>query len=55
MRKWWRGHHGRLLQLWGAGIACSLLVIGAAAMGYLEFPQVPTRDLMLRIRSAICL
>jgi CHASE2 domain-containing sensor protein len=45
------GHRSRLLQLWGVGIACSLLVTGASAMGYPEFLQVPTLDLMLRIQG----
>jgi adenylate cyclase len=33
------------------GIACSLLVTLASAMGYLEVLQVPTLDLMLRIQG----
>jgi hypothetical protein len=34
---WWQVHRARLFQLWGVGIACSLLVTGASALGYLEF------------------
>jgi CHASE2 domain-containing sensor protein len=45
------GHRSRLLQLWGVGIACSLLVTVASAMGYLEFLQVPTLDLMMSLQG----
>jgi adenylate cyclase len=52
MRAWWLAHRGRLLQLWGVGIACSLLVTGASAMGYLEFLQAPMLDLIMGLRRA---
>src|SRR5919108_5204293 len=52
MKHWWRGHHHRLLQLWGVGIACSLLVTGASAMGYVEFLQAPILDLIMGLRRA---
>jgi CHASE2 domain-containing sensor protein len=51
MKDWWRGHRSRLLHLWGVGIACSLLVTAASAMGYLEFLQVPTLDLMMSLQG----
>src|SRR3989475_6957822 len=51
MKHWWRGHHSRLLQLWGVGIACSLLVTAASAMGYLEFLQVSSLDLMMSLQG----
>ena len=51
MKDWWGGHRSRLLQLWGVGIACSLLVTVASAMGYLEFLQVPTLDLMMSLQG----
>jgi CHASE2 domain-containing sensor protein len=51
MKDWWRRHRSRLLQLWGVGIACSLLVTAASAMGYLEFLQVPTLDLMMSLQG----
>src|SRR5919108_6267471 len=51
MKHWWRGHHHRLLRLWGVGIACSLLVTAASAMGYLEFLQVPSLDLMMNLQG----
>jgi adenylate cyclase len=51
VKHWWRGHHSRLLQLWGVGIACSLLVTAASAMGYLEFLQVRTLDLMMSLQG----
>ena len=38
MKAWWQAHGSRLLQLWGVGIACSLLVTGASA---LELSRVP--------------
>ncbi len=48
---WWRVHRARLLQLWGVGIACSLLVTGASALGYLEFLQARTLDLLLHVQG----
>lgn len=48
---WWRVHRTRLLQLWGVGIACSLLVTGASALGYLEFLQARTLDLILHVQG----
>jgi CHASE2 domain/Adenylate and Guanylate cyclase catalytic domain len=48
---WWRVHRARLLQLWGVGIACSLLVTGALALGYLEFLQDRTLDLLLHVQG----
>jgi adenylate cyclase len=51
MKDWWRRHRSRLLQLWGVGIACSLLVTAASAMGYLEFLQVPSLDLMMSLQG----
>jgi CHASE2 domain-containing sensor protein len=51
MKDWWRRHRSRLLQLWGVGIACSLLVTAALDMGYLEFLQVPTLDLMMSLQG----
>jgi CHASE2 domain-containing sensor protein len=50
-RGWWRVHRTRLLQLWGVGIACSLLVTGASALGYLEFLQARTLDLLLHMQG----
>jgi hypothetical protein len=47
MKAWWQAHRSRVLQLWGVGIACSLLVTGASALHYLEFLQTPILDLML--------
>jgi hypothetical protein len=46
-RAWWRVHRARLLQLWGVGIACSLLVRSASALVYLEFLQARTLELLL--------
>jgi adenylate cyclase len=51
MKAWWQGHRSRLLQLWGVGIACSLLVTGASALHYLEFLQIPILDLMLSLQG----
>jgi adenylate cyclase len=51
MKYWWRRHRSRLLHLWGVGIACSLLVTAASGMGYLEFLQVPTLDLILSLQG----
>jgi adenylate cyclase len=51
MKGWWRRHGTRLRQLWGVGIACSLLVTAASAMGYLEFLQVPSLDLMMSLQG----
>lgn len=50
-RTWWRARRGRLLQLWGVGIASSLLVTGASAMGYLESLQARTLDVLLRLQG----
>jgi adenylate cyclase len=50
-RAWWRQRWARLLQLWGVGIAASLLVAGASAMGYLESAQARALDLLLRLRG----
>ncbi|MBI4609580.1 MAG: adenylate/guanylate cyclase domain-containing protein [Candidatus Rokubacteria bacterium] len=48
---WWRQRRARLLQLWGVGIAASLLVTGASAMGYLEALQTRALDLLLRLQG----
>jgi CHASE2 domain-containing sensor protein len=48
---WWRVHRAHLLQLWGVGITCSLLVTGASALGYLEFLQARTLDLLLHVQG----
>lgn len=48
---WWWAHRVRLLQLWGIGVACSLLVTGASAMGYLESLQTRSLDLVLRLQG----
>jgi adenylate cyclase len=51
MKAWWQAHRSRVLQLWGVGIACSLLVTGASALNYLEFLQTPILDLMLSLQA----
>ena len=50
-RAWWRAHRARLHQLWVVGIACSLLVTGASALGYLEFLQARTLDFLLHVQG----
>jgi adenylate cyclase len=48
---WWRERRKRILQLWGVGIAASLLVTGASAMGYLEALQSRSVDLLLFLQG----
>ena len=48
---WWRARRGRLLRLWAAGAATSLLVTGASALGYLESLQTRAVDLLLFLRG----
>jgi adenylate cyclase len=48
---WWQAHGVRLLQLWGVGILCSLLVTAASALGYLESLQARSLDLILRLQG----
>lgn len=40
-----------MLQLWGVGVAASLLVTGASALGYLEALQARSADLLLRLQG----
>lgn len=40
-----------LLKLWGVGVAASVLVTGASAMGYLESPQARALDLLLWLQG----
>lgn len=47
----WRESRGRLLKLWGVGLAASLLVTGASAMGYLEPAQARALDLILWLQG----
>lgn len=49
--EWWRARRVRLFQLWGVGVAASLLVSGASAMGYLEAVQARALDLILWLRG----
>jgi len=51
LRAWWQAHGVRLLQLWGVGILCSLLVTAASALGYLESLQARSLDLILRLQG----
>jgi adenylate cyclase len=46
-----RSRRGRLFQLWGVGIAASLLVTAASAMGYLESAQSRALDLLLWLQG----
>ncbi|MBI3456086.1 MAG: adenylate/guanylate cyclase domain-containing protein [Candidatus Rokubacteria bacterium] len=48
-RAWWQARRGRLVRLWGVGLAASLLVTGASALGYLESLQARTLDLLQRL------
>jgi CHASE2 domain-containing sensor protein len=50
-RAWWRVQRSRLLQFWGVGIACSLPVTGASALGVLKFLQDRTLDLLLPMQG----
>ncbi|MFQ5960260.1 MAG: CHASE2 domain-containing protein [Candidatus Methylomirabilales bacterium] len=50
-REWRRARGTRLLQLWGVGIACSLLITGASIMGYLEPVQAKALDLLLWLQG----
>jgi CHASE2 domain-containing sensor protein len=51
LRAWWQAHGARLLQLWGVGILCSLLVTAASVLGYLEPLQARSLDLILRLQG----
>ncbi len=48
---WWRERRARVLQLWGAGIAASVLVTALSSMGYLEALQARSVDLLLRLQG----
>jgi len=48
---WWRWRRRRLLQLWGAGIAASVLVSLASAFGYLEAKRATQLDILLHLRG----
>lgn len=51
VRQWWRARRSALLQLWGCGLAASLLVTVAAALGFLEPAQAKALDLLQRLQG----
>ena len=48
---WWRAKRRRLLELWIVGIAVSLGVTAASALGYLDAAQTRSLDLLIRLRA----
>jgi adenylate cyclase len=48
---WWRARRGRLLQLWGVGVACTIIVSVASGLGYLESIQARALDVILRLQG----
>jgi adenylate cyclase len=51
LSRWWRDRRKRILQLWGVGVAASLLVTGASSLGYLEALQSRSVDLLLFLQE----
>ncbi len=48
---WWRWRRRRLLQLWGAGIAASVVVTLASSFGYLGSKRASSLDILVRLRG----
>ncbi|MBI2525447.1 MAG: adenylate/guanylate cyclase domain-containing protein [Candidatus Rokubacteria bacterium] len=48
---WWRERRARVLQLWGVGMAASLLVTAASSLGYLEALQARSADILIHLQG----
>jgi len=49
--EWWRAKRRRLLELWTVGIAVSVGVTAASALGYLDAAQARSLDLFMQLRE----
>jgi adenylate cyclase len=49
--EWWRANRRRLLELWTVGIAVSVGVTAASALGYLDGAQARSLDLLMKLRD----